>query len=298
MKFRDLLQDLLEEQLPCEKVVTYDMLKQAKDWWFNRLRDPHIMTKIIRSKFTVDEIKTWTDKEMDRTLNYTVQDLQSARKKIDSVNKLSYYNDPKSDAIMNVKQTEPTIINVNCARVSNSSNDQLTSALVHELQHHIHFLIGGDPILDYTNPWDIRKIEKNQYNPKVPVFDKSWFDKAKEYINSLIGSKEVDNSSLVDDMYFTKKHQNKVWKYFKSEQRYMCNSTEVQSRMAEVRKYLNLKIGQDITIEMLKNSKVYDMFSRTLACWGGRVDNVSLQDYLNNLNSLVKNDTLNKSTQV
>ena len=31
MKFRDLLQDLLEEQLPCEKVVTYDMLKQAKD---------------------------------------------------------------------------------------------------------------------------------------------------------------------------------------------------------------------------------------------------------------------------
>ena len=48
MKFRDLLQDLLEEQLPCQKVVTYDMLNRAKNWWLNRLRDPNILMKIIK----------------------------------------------------------------------------------------------------------------------------------------------------------------------------------------------------------------------------------------------------------
>jgi len=298
MKFRDLLQNLLEEQLSCEKIVTYDMLKQAKDWWINRLSDPNIVMKILRTKFTVDELKTWTDKEIDRTVNYTIQDLQAARKKIDSINKLSYYNSPKNDALMSTRQNEPTIIYVNCALVSKSSNDQLTSALVHEIQHHIHFLIGGDSIIDYLKTWDVRKIETNLHNSHTSVSQKSWFDKAKEYINNLIGSKKADKSNVVDDMYFTKKHQNKVWEYFKSEQKYMCNPTEVQSRMAEVRKYLNLKVGQDITIEMLKNQKVYDMFSRTLACWGGRTDNVSLQDYLNSLNLLAKNNTQKTSNVV
>ena len=40
------------------------------------------------------------------------------------------------------------------------------------------------------------------------------------------------------------------------------------------------------------------MFFYNLMCWGGRKDNISLQDYLNNLNSLVKNDAPNTSTQV
>ena len=296
MKFRDLLQDLLEEQLPCERVVTYDMLKQAKDWWNNRLSDPNIIMKILRAKFTVDELKTWTDKEIDRTVNYTVQDLQAARKKIDLINKLSYYNDPKGSAIMYVKSNEPTIININCGYVPKYSNDQLVSSLVHEIQHHIHYLIGGD---EYLN--DIRggiKIEKNPYRPQAPVSEKSWFDKAKEYINSLTGSKDVDKSSLVNDTYFLKRYQIRVWEYFKSKQSYACNPTEIQSRVAQVRMLLNLKPGQDITIEMLKNQKVYEEFQLNLMCWGGRKDNVSLQDYLNNLNSLVKNNTLNKSTQV
>ena len=296
MKFRDLLQDLLEEQLPCEKVVTYDMLKQAKDWWLNRLSDPNIIMKILRAKFTVDELKTWTDKEIDRTVNYTVQDLQAARKKIDLINKLSYYNDPKGSAIMYVKSNEPTIININCGYVPKYNNDQLVSSLVHEIQHHIHYLIGGD---EYLN--DIRggiKIEKNPYRPQVPVSEKSWFDKAKEYINSLTGSKKVDKLIPVNDGNFTKRYQSRVWEYFKSKQTYACNPTEIQSRVAQVRMLLNLKPGQDITIEMLKNQKAYDMFFYNLMCWGGRKDNVSLQDYLNNLNSLVKNDAPNTSTQV
>jgi len=296
MKFRDLLQDLLEEQLPCQKMVTYDMLKQAKDWWINRLSDPNIMMKILRTKFTVDELKTWTDKEIDRTVNYTVQDLQAARKKIDLINKLSYYNDPKSDEIMYVKLNEPTIININCAYVPKYSNDQLVSTLVHEIQHHIHYLIGGDEYLNVIRGGI--KIEKNPYRPQVPVSDKSWFDKAKEYINSLTGSKNIDDSTPLNDSVFLKRYQSRVWEYLKSKQSYACNPTEIQSRVAQVRMLLNLKPGQDITIEMLKNKKVYDKFQYNLMCWGGRKDNISLQDYLNNLNSLVKNDAPNTSTQV
>ena len=288
-----------EQKLPCQKVVTYDMLKQAKDWWINRLSDPNIIMKILRAKFTVDELKTWTDKEIDKTVNNTVQDLQAARKKVDLINKLLYYNDPKSDAMMFVKENDPTstnIVNINCAHVSKNSNDQLVSSLVHEIQHHIHYLIGGNEF--FESIWDGIKIEKNPYRPQVPVSEKSWFDKAKEYINSLTGSKDVDKSSLINDTYFLKRYQSRVWEYLKSKQSYACNPTEIQSRVAQVRMILNLKPGQDITIEMLKNEKAYYMFFYNLMCWGGRKDNISLQDYLNNLNSLVKNDTPNTSTQV
>ena len=215
------------------------------------------------------------------------------------ITKLSYYNDPKSDAAMFVTENDPTstnIVNINCAHVSKYSNDELVSMLVHEIQHHIHNLIGSSGF--FESIWDGIKIEKNPYRPQVPVSEKSWFDKAKEYINSLTGSKDIDKSSLVDDSYFTKKYQNRVWNYYKSQQVYMCDATEIQSRVAQVRMFLNLKPGQDITIEMLKNEKVYGMFQYNLMCWGGRKDNISLQDYLNNLNSLVKNDAPNTSTQV
>jgi len=299
MKFRDLLQDLLEEQLPCQKVVTYDMLKQAKDWWLNRLRDPDILMKIIRARFTVDVIKTWTDKKIDETLSDTLQDLQAANKKIDLINKLLYYNDPKSDAAMFVTENDPTstnIVNINCAHVSKYSNDELVSFLVHEIQHHIHNLIGSNGF--FESIWDGIKIEKNPYRPQVPVSEKSWFDKAKEYINNLTGSKKIDNSIPLNDSIFLKRYQSRVWEYLKAKQSYACNPTEIQSRVAQVRMFLNLKPGQDITIEMLKNEKVYGMFQYNLMCWGGRKDNISLQDYLNNLNSLVKNDAPNTSTQV
>ena len=43
---------ILEEQLPCEKVVTYDMLNRAKNWWLNRLtNDPSIVSKILETKY-------------------------------------------------------------------------------------------------------------------------------------------------------------------------------------------------------------------------------------------------------
>jgi hypothetical protein len=68
--------------------------------------------------------------------------------------------------------------------------------------------------------------------------------------------------------------------------------------MAQVRAMLNLKPNQDITIDMLRNPKIYDAFQLNLMCWGGRTDNVSLQDYLNNLNLLAANNKQNTSTQV
>ena len=299
MKFRDLLQDLLEEQLPCQKVVTYDMLKKAKHWWLNRLRDPNILMKIIRQQYTVDNIKKWTDKEIDKEINNAVRNLLAATNKIVSINKLSYYNDPKSDALMFVTENDPTstnIININCAHVSKFNNDQLVSSLVHEIQHHIHNLIGGNGY--FESIWDGIKIEKNPYRPQVPVSEKSWIDKAKEYINNLTGSKDVDKSIPLNDTYFLKRYQSRVWEHLKDKQTYACNPTEIQSRVAQVRFLLNLKPGQDITIEMLKNEKVYAAFQYNLMCWGGRKDNISLQDYLNNLNSLAKNDAPNTSTQV
>ena len=297
MKFRDLLQDLLEEQLPCEKVVTYDMLKQAKNWWLNRLtNDPSIVSKILETKYGKPKLQKMDKNSVSKLIDNTSKDIITAVKRINSVNKLEYFNEV-SDEVMYVKPQTPTVVFVNCGKAKGLSGEENYGTLIHELQHTIHDLIGVDSSteVDYgsykkyvSNTWDNKEILKLN-DPKS-----SWYENAKKYVLNMFGS----NNEEKGDEYFTKERAKRLYNEYSQYRTYSCNPNETQSRMAQVRGMLNLKPNQDITIDMLRNPKVYYAFQFNLMCWGGRSDNVSLQDYLNNLNSLVKNDTSNKSTQV
>ena len=297
MKFRDLLQDLLEEQLPCEKVVTYDMLKQAKNWWLNRLtNDPSIVSKILETKYGKPKLQKMDKNSVFKLIDNTSKDITTAVKRINSVNKLEYFNEV-SDEVMYVKPQTPTVVFVNCGKAKGLSGEENYGTLIHELQHTIHDLIGVDSSteVDYgsykkyvSNTWDNKEILKLN-DPKS-----SWYENAKKYVLNMFGS----NTEEKGDEHFTKERAKRLYNEYSQYRTYSCNPNETQSRMAQVRGMLNLKPNQDITIDMLRNPKVYYAFQFNLMCWGGRSDNVSLQDYLNNLNSLVKNDTSNKSTQV
>ena len=297
MKFRDLLQDLLEDQLPCEKVVTYDMLNRAKNWWLNRLtNDPSIVSKILETKYGKPKLQKMDKNSVFKLINNTPKDIITAVKRINSVNKLEYFNEV-SDEVMYVKPKNPTVVFVNCGKVKGLSGEENYGTLIHELQHKIHDLIGVDSSteVDYgnyrkyiSNTWDNKEILKLNDSKS------SWYENAKKYVLNMFGS----NAEEKGDEYFTKERAKRLYNEYSQYRTYSCNPNETQSRMAQVRSMLNLKPNQDITIDMLRNPKVYYAFQFNLMCWGSRTDNVSLQDYLNNLNLLVKNDTPNTSTQV
>ena len=297
MKFRDLLQDLLEDQLPCEKVVTYDMLNRAKNWWLNRLtNDPSIVSKILETKYGKPKLQKMDKNSVFKLIDNTSKDIITAVKRINSVNKLEYFNEV-SDEIMYVKPKNPTVVFVNCGKTKGFSGEENYGSLIHELQHKIHDLIGVDSSteVDYgnyrkyiSNTWDNKEILKLNDSKS------SWYENAKKYVLNMFGS----NAEEKGDEYFTKERAKRLYNEYSQYRTYSCNPNETQSRMAQVRSMLNLKPNQDITIDMLRNPKVYYAFQFNLMCWGSRTDNVSLQDYLNNLNLLVKNDTPNTSTQV
>ena len=297
MKFRDLLQDLLEDQLPCEKVVTYDMLNRAKNWWLNRLtNDPSIVSKILETKYGKPKLQKMDKNSVFKLIDNTSKDIITAVKRINSVNKLEYFNEV-SDEIMYVKPKNPTVVFVNCGKTKGFSGEENYGSLIHELQHTIHDLIGVDSSteVDYgnyrkyiSNTWDNKEILKLNDSKS------SWYENAKKYVLNMFGS----NAEEKGDEYFTKERAKRLYNEYSQYRTYSCNPNETQSRMAQVRSMLNLKPNQNITIDMLRNPKVYYAFQFNLMCWGSRTDNVSLQDYLNNLNLLVKNDTPNTSTQV
>jgi hypothetical protein len=297
MKFRDLLQDLLEEQLPCEKVVTYDMLNRAKNWWLNRLtNDPSIVSKILETKYGKPKLQKMDKNSVFKLIDNTSKDIITAVKRINSVTKIEYLN-TGSDEVMYVTPKNPTVIFVNCGKVKIQTNEDNYGFLIHELQHTIHDLMGveSSTVVDtgnyrkyISNAWDTKEILKLS-NPQS-----SWYDNAKNYVLKLFGN----DTNQKDDKYFTKEHAKKLFNQYAEYRTYACDPNETQSRMAQVRSLLNLKSNQDITIDMLRDPKIYYAFQFNLMCWGGRTDNVSFQDYLNNLNLLATNNKQNTSTQV
>jgi hypothetical protein len=302
MKFRDLLQDLLEEQLPCEKVVTYDMLNRAKNWWLNRLtNDPSIVSKILETKYGKPKLQKMDKNSVFKLIDNTSKDIITAVKRINSVNKLEYFSMSGSE-VMHVNETKPTVVFVNCQKVKGLTNEINYGALIHELQHIIHDLIGVDSLTvvdtgNYRNyidnSWDTKEILKLS-TPKS-----SWYENAKKYVLNVLGSNDRQKGGeQKGDEYFTKEYAKRKYNEYSKDGRYMCDTNETQSRMAQVRSMLNLKPNQDITIDMLRDPEVYWIFWFNLLCWGSRTDNVSLQDYLNNLNLLVSNKKQNTSTQV
>ncbi len=287
-----------EQSQNCKDVVTYNLLNKAKQWWLNRLtNDPSIVSKILETKYGKPQLQKMDKNSIFKLIDSTSKDLITAVKRINSVTKIEYLNEV-GDEVMYVKPKTPTIVFVNCGNAKVLSGEEVYGFLVHELQHIIHDLIGLDSSTTIdngqyrkyvSNTWDQNQIYKLS-NPKS-----SWYQNTIKYVSNLFG---LNNQQKNDEDYFSKEHAKKLYDEYPQYRAYACDPNEVQSRMAQVRAMLKLNPNQSITIDMLKSPKIYNAFQLNLMCWGGRTDNVSLQDYLNNLNLLAKNNTKNTSNIV
>lgn len=279
-----------EQSQNCKDIVTYNLLNKAKQWWLNRLtNNPAIASQILNTKYGNAQIQKIDKNSFNKILNKTIKDIAFAAKRINSVNKIEYL-DYESDEVMFIKPIQPTIVWVNCKKIKPLNNEEVYGFLVHELQHIIHEFIGLDlsTTIDngqnrkyISNKWDENQIYKLS-DPKS-----SWYQNTIKYVSDLFGF----NNQQKNDEDFSKEHAKRLFDEYYQYRSYACDPNEVQSRMAQIRAMLKLNHNQSITIDMLKSPKIYDAFQLNLMCWGGRTDNVSLQDFLNNLNLLAKNNT-------
>ena len=287
------LRKLVEAEQSCEQVVTYDMLNRAKNWWIDHLtNNPAILSKIMMEMYGKDKMAKMDKSALTNLIDSTAKNIQDAINKIKSVNKLKYINE-KSNRAATYSDFEPTIITVNCYQAKNFGAEELYGFLVHELQHSIHGYIGSYSVIGLSsekNNWLYRDI------PKSTESESSWYEKAKNYVLNLFNT-EKGKTGIRGDEYFTKQYLKNIYDKL-DYKNYACDPDEVQSRVNQIRAILKLKANQNITIDMLRDPKIYDQFYFNLICWGGRTDNVSLQDYLNNLNQLAVNKKPDITNQV
>ena len=296
--------DDLNKVLPaCKALYNQNTLNQAITWWKDRISNDNFKVKLLYNKFgkIFSKLK-WNresgfgsrfvygtlppneKKEVDKYTKLIAQTLSDIKRRLDNI-KLAYDYSPNGGYGGKIHYDEPEIIHVNCAHIKNTTKEYSVSLLVHELQHSIDEFLGtksgfyyGGFLTDYSQK-EMKKIELEY--PKQEI-DNSNFD--------IRSAKEVQ-----DDSYFDKEELKRDPDYKNTG--YNCSPTEVASRMAQVRHYLNLPINKDVTIYHLTyDFQAYHLFKRNLLCWASRNDNVSLEDYLANLNLLAKNKKIGKDS--
>jgi hypothetical protein len=292
MKFRDIL--ILEEKndiiSDCEKIVTYDLLNKAKEWWKNKLKnaDDSFIKAVIKSRYGNVPIN---DEYTSRAQN----DIDSAIMVIGAVNKLKYYANTgfkrfftsswSDTASMYYDTTRPNEIGVNCKLCFSQSTSWIFGALVHELQHAINPYIGTR-----NGSYLVKNIEHT-----LPSSSKS-----NSFTQTATSVKNMIYPSTKD--IFSKDY---ILLNNRPEKRYDCSENENQSRINHVRAILNLEWGEKVTLDILRdNEGAYEAMRRSLVCWALRKDNIALEDFLNDLNSLATNSnkkpvgpsTYNKNT--
>lgn len=277
MKFRDIL--ILEEKndiiSDCKKIVTYDLLNKAKKWWLNKLNnaDDSFINAVIKSHYgnvQIDDVYTSRAKNL----------IYDAINAINNVDTLKYYanSDLKSFLIPNWSDraamyydiTHPNEIGVNCRKCFSQSTSWIYGSLVHELQHAVNHYIG-----DRNGNYLVKNIEHTLPNS----------EKSNEFTRIGTSVKNAVYPSTKD--IFSKDYilnNNVVHK------KYDCDENENQSRINHVRAILKLEWGQKVTLDMLRdNEGAYNAIRKSLVCWALRKDNIALEDYLNDLNSLATN---------
>ena len=277
MKFRDIL--ILEEKndiiSDCKKIVTYDLLNKAKKWWLNKLNnaDDSFINAVIKSRYgnvQIDDVYTSRAKNL----------IYDAINAINNVDTLKYYANSElksflipnwsDSAAMYYDITHPNEIGVNCRKCFSQSTSWIYGSLVHELQHAVNHYIG-----DRNGNYLVKNIEHTLPNS----------EKSNEFTRIGTSVKNAVYPSTKD--IFSKDYilnNNIVHK------KYDCDEDENQSRINEVRAILKLEWGQKVTLDMLRdNEGAYNAIRKSLVCWALRKDNIALEDYLNDLNSLATN---------
>lgn len=261
------------------------LLIKAKKYWVDWLSN-----KITKQKF----IKNWSDK------GYDINDVNRIFKNyMGSLNKLKlfFYNDSIDkingvnvsglrDAFAFVNEGSPNNIYVNC-----SLNDEdALGTLVHEIQHilyYIHPLNPDDKVGELFVTKDTKKMGPLDFLSKIFKTDNNKTDtNLSQKINN-ISKKHNVSFDVLKNLYLNSHN------YEKKKPGYACSMNEKMSNIMSIRKLLNIKPGQNITLEMLnpyiEGKKLHTDVSWLLYCWALN-EFPNINTLINNMNQLAHQD--------
>jgi hypothetical protein len=270
----------------CKSTYNNELLEKAKDWWLRTLISPNTFSKILYKKYGFKSIEQVPKEKEDLFLLDYKKNILGAMDFIKKI-KLNHTFSENGYAAW-VQFDRPEMIHINCNFLLNK--EDALSILVHELQHNIDksLNIGNKNIFDITSKFDPNKPLK-----RVSIdYLENEFDKMVD----MFGGKK-NNDTYLPDSYFSKENLRKSPEY--QNQYYNCRETEIASRLAELRHKLKIPLSQQISVEFLRrNQSAYDLMYLTILCWAARTDNLSLDDFLTNVDVLVKKQNKPNSTQV
>ena len=303
-------EDITGPNSACRKTITYKLLWEAKQWWINRLsidggngkRKPNtnIMSKILYQKYKITDLASLLKNDPKKGKQYYKEASDLVMKAVDFVENIKFVFEKQGENGLNnvegvawVTSDDKQIVHINCEYFSNpkyqKDNSFIKDTLVHEIQHSIDQFFGYGMDIDFKGDMDkqykeLKKLtdwsQKPMTNDKITYMDKELAPTIK---------KSGDDYSF--NSYYNKDFISKSPQF--KDKEYNCNSTEIQSRYTETKRILGLPPSVDLTINHLKsNSEAYVEFFRNLLCWASRTDDVSLDTFMKNINSLVaKNQT-------
>lgn len=269
----------------CHAVYNDNTFRKALDWWRNWLKNP-----ITKEKFQ----KNW---KMD---SYTLRDVfKDYEKKLNQV-KLIHVFEPSKSALAYVKGSyfgATDEVFVNCA-VPEESEQEAINTLIHEIQHILY---------------DIKPLHPKQKIEKSLNFQPSDQDSIWKILSSMFRSNQESSSINLDtktndlgkiksDLKKEGVEQDMIDFYLssytnnlkKGKLNYIKDSTEIMSRLYEIRRELKLKPGQDITIQqfvkLINDGKNLGVYWTVLSIiHSGK----TLREVLTSFNSYAKNNNYN-----
>jgi hypothetical protein len=250
----------------CKTDRGYDKLKLAVKWWKNWLNNDATKSKFGKS-FNYDNKKV---ENQFNTYN-TILDGIKLEYVYDRNLPNAAYVRPSLLQKTNIREGGYFIpITINCAVISND----IVSIMTHEIQHILA---------------DNHKF--HPYSDNIFTFykDMLFTDTSKEL--SSIKNKKSNLSNFLVNTGFKPNDVNNIIYYYEwrleNDVHHLKNPNEVNSELSEARKALNLKPGQDITLDMLIKNVDNDAVMVFINIW--MYSKKSITQFLSQQNSLAKN---------
>jgi hypothetical protein len=249
----------------CKTDRGYDKLKLAVKWWKNWLNNDATKSKFGKS-FNYDNKKV----EYQFNIYNKLLDGIKLEYEYDTNRPNSAYVRPSLLQATNIREGGYFIpITINCA----IRDSDIVSTMTHEIQH---ILADNHKLHPYSD--NIFKF----YN------DMLFTDTSKEL--SSVKDKKSNLSNFLVNTGFKPDDVNDIIYYYEwrleNDVRHLMNPNEVNSELIETRKALNLKPGQDITLDMLIKNVDNNAVMMFINVW--MYSKKSITEFLSYHNSLAK----------
>jgi hypothetical protein len=264
----------------CKKINNDGILKSAVDWWKTWLNNKATKDRFAKlfkyDKNKVERYFTEYNKILDQIkMKYVFSDKPNG-------GWVSY-----TKGVYLLSNAKDIPITINCTIASGYSTQDARSLMIHEIQHILEIYHKFHP---YSDDRDIFTFYKNLFSNVVN--DPKPSQKVDEPgIKKLLINSGIKNNSKyqLDNIIYSYK-----WR-LENDVEHLEDPNELMSSLSELRRTLNLRPDQKITIEMLNNNSQNDEVVMFLNQW--LYSKKTLFDFLNHNNSIamVKTNTTDRN---